>query len=153
MNNTNDIGIVVLNLSSDKENINLIQLAHECLDTNPYNQICFFSAGCDIVSNINMPIFHMSHAKFFYGNIIVTDLQSLELSLSFTNINKILFWCSNIPWQEKNINYKYWETIFLDDRVNIIAKNTQIYDLFEICYKQPITIAERLSYEEIKKCL
>jgi hypothetical protein len=100
-----------------------------------------------------MPILHLSHAKFFSGNILVTNLPSLELSLSFVNVQKILFWTSNLPWAGTSQHYKYWEKIFLDDRVSVIAYNTYINDLYSLCYKNPIIVSERLNYEEIQKCL
>lgn len=153
MNTKKDLGIVSITMQNNKTTTNLIKVAHEYFDNHPYNQVCFFTTNCDIIQNIMMPVLHVGHAKFFSGNILVTDLQSLELALSFINIYKIIFFATDIPWTTNKKYYKYWENIFLDDRTNIIANNEYLYDLFSICYKKPNIISERLSYEEIAKCL
>lgn len=148
-----DLGILCTNMSNDKITLSLIDFAKEYYLHNPYNQVCFFNSFCEVVAPQNIPILHLSQAKFFYGNLLVLDSVSLELCGDFPNINKILFWAQNIPWAQQSRNYKEWERLFYNDKIEIIANNEQIYDIFEICYKKPKCIAERLDYEKIKQCL
>lgn len=148
-----DLGIVYTNMSNNNETISLIDFAKEYHEYNPYNQVCFFNSFCEVVSSQNVPILHLSQAKFFYGNLLVLDSDSVELCENFPNIKKILFWAQDIPWEKQLKNYKEWERLFYNDKIEIIANNEQIYDIFEICYKKPKCIAERLDYEKIKQCL
>lgn len=148
-----DLGIVYTNMSNNNETISLIDFAKEYHEYNPYNQVCFFNSFCEVVSSQNVPILHLSQAKFFYGNLLVLDSDSVELCENFPNIKKILFWAQDIPWEKQLKNYKEWETLFYSTKIEIIAKNQKIYDIFEICYKKPKCIAERLRYETIKQCL
>ena len=148
-----DLGIVYTNMSNNNETISLIDFAKEYHEYNPYNQVCFFNSFCEVVSSQNVPILHLSQAKFFYGNLLVLDSDSVELCENFPNIKKILFWAQDIPWEKQLKNYKEWERLFYNDKIEIIANNEQIYDIFEICYKKTKCIAERLDYEKIKQCL
>lgn len=151
MNKNKDLGIIASQLSNNEETLHLVQFAQDYTKNNPYNQICFFNSFCDMVSSPGVPILHLSQAKFFYGNLFVTNIQDAELCLNFPNIYKILFFASSLPWTEQLKNYRYWENIFLNNKVNIIANNQKIYDIFKLCYKQPICLSERLSYETIQE--
>lgn len=148
-----DLGIVCPSMSNDHSTIMLISFAKEYYLKNPYNQVCFFNSFCEVVAPQNIPILHLSQAKFFYGNLLILDSESLELCNDFPNIKKILFWAQNIPWEKDLKNYKEWEKLFYNHKTDIIANNQKTYDIFEICYKKPKCIAERLSYEKIKQCL
>lgn len=151
--NHKDLGIIATKLSNDEKSNQMASFCQEYLSHHPYNQVCFFNSFCDRLSHDNIPILHLSQAKFFYGNIIVTDIKDLELCLSFPNLYKILFFCSSIPWENEIRNYKEWENLFYNDKVQILAKNQRIYDLFKLLYKEPVIIMEGLDYEEIQKCL
>ena len=153
MNNTKDLGILALNISNTKETLELINLAKTYYSHHPYDQTCFFNSFSEVINSENIPILHISQAKFFYGNLLTTDIESLILCHSFPNINKILFWSQNIPWQQDLKNYKDWEKLFYNDKVQILAKNQEIYDIYDICYKKPQGIAERLNYEQIEQSL
>lgn len=151
--NNKDLGIVQIELSNNESSNNLIDLAKNYHDHNPYNHVCLFNSFCEIIETKNVPILHISQAKFFRGNLLITDIQSLELCISFPNLNKIVFFASDIPWIEQQKNYKDWENLFYHNRLEIIAKNRDIYDIYSICYKSPRIISERLSYEKIEECL
>lgn len=153
MNNTKDLGIIVRNLLNDEKSSELILLAKNYFDNNPYNQVCFFNCVSDNISNRSIPILHLSQAKFFYGNLLVTHIKDLNLCCDFPNISKILFATSSAPWESEVRSYKDWEKLFYNEKVNIIAQNQRTYDLFKLCYKEPLTVKERLDYETIQKCL
>lgn len=148
-----DLGIVSTKLSNDQRTSEMVGIARKYFDTNPFSQVCFFSSFCDIISHNNIPVLHLSQAKFFYGNLLITEIKDLDLCISFPNIYKILFFASNIPWESESRSYKDWESIFYQSNVQIIAKNQKIYDIFSICYKEPLTIIERLDHEKIQECL
>lgn len=148
-----DLGIIQIKLLKNENTDNLINLAKQYYNNNPYNQVCFFNSSSNIISTQNIPTLHLSQSKFFYGNLIVTDISALSLSITFPNINNILFFACDIPWLEKLKSYKDWENLFYHDRLKIIAKNQEIHDIYSICYKTPISISERLDYEKIEKFL
>lgn len=153
MKNNKDLGIIVTSMSNDNETLNATLFAKEYLSHYSYNQVCFFTGLYESLSSQNIPVLHLSQAKFFYGNLLVTDIENLQLCLDFPNVHKILFFANDIPWMIQEKNYKDWEDVFYNDKVNIIAKNQMINDIFELCYKTPICISERLSYEDIQEYL
>lgn len=148
-----DLGIISIKISNDEETKNLVDLAKIYYGNHPYSQVCFFNSFNEIISSENIPILHLSQAKFFYGNLLVTDTKSLELCVDFPNIHKIIFYTSGVPWLQEKKHYKEWENIFYRDNLTIIAQNQEISDIFEICYKKPQCFSERLTYETIQKCI
>jgi hypothetical protein len=92
----------------------------------------------------------MSQAKFFKGNLIVFDVASLILSKKFINLSQRFYYAHEAPWTQYSMDYKYWLDIFSSKDLNIITKNQQLYDIYDICWKKPIGISEDFSYETIK---
>lgn len=151
--NNKDLGIIAPKLLNDEKTTEIISFCKEYFSNNPYNQVCLFNSFCDRISCDNIPILHLSQAKFFYGQLIVSDIKDLDLSLSFPNVYKTLFFCSNIPWENEIRNYKEWENIFYNEKVEIVAHNQKIYDLFSLFYKKPITTMQGLKYDKIQQYL
>lgn len=151
--NNKDLGIISRKLSNDSKTLELLNLANDYLNKDPYSQVCFFNCISDNISNRTIPVLHLSQAKFFYGNLLVTNIKDLDLCYNFTNLNKILFFTDCIPWEKDVRHYKDWEEIFYNTKLEIIAQNKRTYDLFKLCYKEPLTVKERLDYETIQKYL
>ena len=42
---------------------------------------------------------------------------------------------------------------FYENELEIIAKNQEIYDSYNICWKKPLCITERFEYEELKNSI
>lgn len=151
--NNKDFGIVSRKLSNDSKTLELINLANDYLNKKPYSQVCFFNCISDNISNRTIPVLHLSHAKFFYGNLLVTNIKDLDLCYNFPNLNKILFFTDCVPWEKDVRYYRDWEKLFYSTKLEIVAQNQRTYDLFKLCYKEPLIVKERLDYETIQKCL
>ena len=82
------------------------------------------------------------------------DIQSAMISQSYPNIHKRYLYATNMPW-EHNLagDYKEWKNVFDVDNLEIIAQNQHIADIYEICWKKPILVAEDFTYEQIKNVL
>lgn len=149
-----DYGFMILKLE-DNPVINKIVHNIELISKHkPYNQICIFNSSNDKIYSHNVPVFHLNQSKFFFGNLFLFDIQSAILSKSYPNIHKRYFYAATVPW-EKNLNadYREWEDIFKSDNIEIIAQNQYIADIYEICWKKPILIAEDFTYDKIKSIL
>ena len=148
-----DLGIISINLHNDKNTHSILQLAKTVSEYHPYNQVCIFSSSCNTIVDGHVPILHISQSKFFNGNLIVLDIDGLDITSSFPNIHKRLFFATELPWTKQLKPYRFWEKLFISDNLEIVAKDNVIYDLFEICWKKPICLSEELNYETISKII
>jgi len=145
-----DLGILCIKLENTTTSEHILKTAKSLIDNNPYSQICIFNSYSEIVENNSVPILHISQAKFFKGNLVVFDMPSLILSKNFINLSKRFYYAYELPWTKHIQNFKYWSEIFDSKDLNIITKNQQLYDIYDMCWKKPIGISEDFSYETIK---
>lgn len=105
-------------------------------------------------SNYSIPILHINQSKFFCGDAVVFDIIGLLIALSCYKIRNIYYYAYNIPWViDQTTDYKFWSELFDTDKVKIIAQNKEIYDIFNMVWKQPLTIAEEIVTDEFIKVL
>lgn len=153
-NNKQDYGFIVNKLDDSPESNKIIQNITTIIENKPYNQICIFNSSNERILKSVVPVLHLNQSKFFFGNIFIFDILSLIMSKTYPNVYKRYFYATNIPW-EKNTNgdYKEWSEIFHSSNIEIIAQNQYISDIYEICWKKPLLIAEDFSYEHIKSIM
>jgi hypothetical protein len=82
-------------------------------------------------------ILHCSQSKYFYGILFGFDIDSISIINTFPGPSKKVFLASDIFWQEKNIPTKVWDSL-LTENINIVTYNETIYDLYSICFKEPL---------------
>lgn len=150
---TNDLGFLILSIENNEMFHNLLSSIKSFIDKNPYKQICVFNSSSDKVNTFNVPLLHVKQAKFFYGDIIVFDLLSLMLIKNFPNIKNKYFFVNSIPWENNGFSFNEWKSLIEQENLSIIAQNQTVYDIFEICWKQPIGIGESFNYETISKLI
>ena len=110
---------------------------------DPNINLKLFSSCCDILNiNKRFSVLPIYEAKYQYGNFFVWDILSLELCISFPNVNKIFYFQNNnIPWIKAfNINYQYWSQLFDNPKVDIITDDMTTKELFDLAWKQIRTI-------------
>jgi len=150
INNNRDFGILQLKLSNTTAHNNLIDTTSNFISNRPNSHIVLFNSYSDIINNKNVPILHISQGKLFYGKIIVFDIESLNLALNFVNKSEIVYYATNVPWENSTEKFSYWHSMFMHKDVKIVASNQNIYSLFSIGFKTPISIASEFSYEAFK---
>lgn len=149
-----DYGFIINKLDDGPMSTRIINNISSIIQHRPYDQICIFNSYNERISHSTVPIFHLNESKFFYGNLFIFDIASAIISQTYPNISKRYFYATNIPW-ERNTNgdYKEWSEIFHSSNIEIIAQNQYISDIYEICWKKPLLIAEDFSYEHIKSIM
>jgi hypothetical protein len=153
--NSQKLGVLAIKLQQNNPfNTNILNMLSEMSDNNPYKETYVFCSNNDIVLPNNVPVLHLVHAKFFNGDLIIIDTLSALMCKNFPNINRLYFYAQDIPWLgQQNTMYSQWMSLFKNNDLHIIAKNQQVYDIFEICCKKPIGISENFNYEEINKLI
>lgn len=143
---------MIINIENNEYYDNILKNIKLLIDNNPYNNIVIFNSNCDKVLTYNIPILHLSHAKFFKGDLWTFDLVSLIISKKFPNINKKILYCNDIPWiKNRNNLYNEWKDIYND--IDFVASNQYIYDIYDMSWRKPLDIMESFNYEKIQHIL
>ena len=147
---TIDIGFIFLDINNNEISDIVFNTVSEFANNNPFGQTIIFSSKCDKIDTRNIPILHLSHSKFFDGDLVLLDIPSLIITKSFTNYQKKYFYALDIPWLNNlTTNYTRWRELIGDQSLNIIASNQDVYDLYDTCWKKPLGIAENFNYEKL----
>lgn len=150
----NDIGFFLCKLNNCPEHNHILSTMNDWIKNNPYNQCVVFNSFCENINIHKVPILHLSHAKFFYGDLMVFDFVSLILASHFPNIKNLYYYMSNIAWDNSlNSRYIEWEEAFSAPHLKVIASNQTIYDVYEIAWKKPCGISENFTYEQLSKII
>lgn len=151
---TNDLGIVLLTLENTRVYDSIFASIQNMIKQNPYKQICVFNSKNNRIETGNVPILHLSQAKFFSGNLLIFDTLSLLFAKNFVSVNKIYFYVSDFLWTgQQYSNYYEVKNLFDTKNLEFIARDEQTSDIYEICWKKPITISKDINYESLKQIL
>lgn len=145
-----DFGVIQLKLTNAVDHDKTLSTIHDFISQRPESHIVVFNSYSDIINNHNVPILHINQGKFFYGRIIVFDIESLKLALNFVNMSEIVYYANTIPWEKTSEKFLYWYNLFSQDNLKIVAANESIYNLFSIGFKTPVSIASEFTYEAFK---
>jgi len=147
-----DVGFVLLKINNDKIYDDILQTAKEFENNYPNNQIAIFNSYSEKINTYNLPIFHLNQSQFFNGTLIIFDLPSIIVTNKFPNINKRILFANNIPWQNNTqTTYSEWLSLYNQNNLDIITSSQELYDIYSICWKQPLGICEGFKYENVKK--
>lgn len=147
----NDIGFVLLKLDNNPVYNNILDTIEQFITNRPLDQFVIFNSECSRTNNRNIPILHISHAKFFTGKLILFDIQSAIISKNFTNVSNRFLYTTNIPWAILTENrYVNWLEIYMHKNLELIVSDNILYDIYSILWKQPKGISEHFNYEQIK---
>jgi hypothetical protein len=147
------LGFVLLKIKNDNHYDIILKNIKALIDKNFYSNICIFNSSCEKIETYNIPIFHLSHSKFFNGKLFLFDLQSIILTKTFTNLEKKIIYTDNIPWTKNRTGpYKEWQDIY-EKELDFITTNEYLYDIYNLCWKKPIGIMENFNHEKIQDIL
>lgn len=149
-----DYGFVCLKIDDSIASGQILNTIENMIDNMPDSQICVFNSYNERTYRSKAPIIHLNQSKFFYGNLFLFDIRSAIITRIFPNIHKRYYYATDIPWEKNSFgDNREWAEIFNHENIEIIAQNQHIADIYEICWKKPILIAEDFEYETIKKIL
>lgn len=144
----NDIGFILIKLDNDPIYDTILQTIKQFEDNHPYNQIIIFNSYCNKINTYNLPILHISQSQFFSGSLVIFDLPSIILTKNFPNFKKRILYTSATPWENNpQSRFQEWNSLYSQQSLDIVTSNTKLYDIYNICWKKPIGIAEVFNYE------
>jgi hypothetical protein len=149
----NSLGFVLLNIENNSYYDTIFDNIKTLINNNPLTNIVIFNSNCDKLSTLNIPILHINHAKFFKGDLWLFDMVSLIISKNFTNINRKILYCNDMPWiKNRNNSYDEWKKIY-DNNIQFVATNQYLFDIYSICWAPPVDIMETFNHEKIQHIL
>lgn len=152
----NSLGFLLPYIDNTEQYNIIFNNISKLIQNNIYSNILVFNSRCDKISTNNIPILHINHAKFFKGDLFLFDISGLILTKQFTNVNRKLLYCNDMPWLKiRNTNYSEWEGLYYNNNsgIDFIVTNKYLYDIYSLCWKQPIGTMENFDYEKIQELL
>jgi hypothetical protein len=147
----NDVGFVLLKLLNNNIYDNILQCLKSVSLARPYSQVVIFNSYSEKAETLNLPILHLKQCKFFTGTLFLFDLPSVILTSTFPNITNRILYIGDTPWtQSPATTHKEWTSLYNQSNLDFIVQTQELYDIYSICWKQPLTISENLNYEQIK---
>lgn len=148
----NDVGFLLIKLDNDPIYDSMLQTIAEFEHSRPYNQVVIFNSHCSKINTYNLPILHLSQAQLFYGSLVIFDLPSIILTKNFPNLTKRILYANSAPWENNPQSpYKEWDSLYNQSSLDIVTSTQSLYNIYNICWKQPIGISEKFNYETFSK--
>ena len=146
-----DLGIIITHINNSDWFDNIFLELKNMIKDNPYKHICIFNSYSEKIITHNVPILHLNQSKFFTGDVIVFDILSLNLIRSFPLLTNKYYYAQDVPWGSNLGAYAEWTSLLEQNKLEVIAKNQEVYDLYEICWKKPLGIMENFQYERLSQ--
>jgi len=148
----NDLGIIVdTDLYGQYKN-----LIVEIISKNLYNQVVLFSIEPINISDKFIPILPIMQAKFFEGNLLVFNIESVNMCKDFINIQNIFLYTNNIFWiKTPHINHFVLKDIYQNiSNLKVITSSQEVADTYQSVWTtQCIIINGELNYDKISNIL
>jgi hypothetical protein len=151
-----NIGFYLLDVDVQNQKQTMILNSINALCTaRPYDNIVLFNNRFNTIDvGHKYYTLHISEAKFFKGVLFVFDIKSALLTKTFPAPKKQILHISENIWSEKkDIPYKFWESIYMNDRFELIADNQDMFELCDICWKTPLATIQNFQPKDIENVI
>jgi hypothetical protein len=136
-----NIGFYLLDITNQNpKHQQILSSINDLCSKKPYDNIVLFNNQFNTVDlDHKYYTLHISEAKYFKGILFVFDIKSAMLTRTFPAPQKQILFVDQIEWQEKkNMPYKFWYDIYMNDNFELVTENTDMFNLCELCWKKPI---------------
>lgn len=151
-----DIGFYLLDIeATNKKHKTILESINSLCDLRPYDNIVLFN---NKMNNVDLDhkyyVLHMSQAKYFKGYLFLFDMRSSMVTQQFPAPKKQIMFIDNNDWSSKtDIPYVFWEKTYLNDNFEFVANNKELYDIFDLCWKKPLSIINDYNHRGIDEIL
>ncbi|MEX0594976.1 MAG: hypothetical protein WD512_00640, partial [Candidatus Paceibacterota bacterium] len=122
---------------SDKCN-KIIDTLNNLVDMCPYDNIILFNSQYNRTDAVKkFPIIHLNQAKYFRGILICFDIKSSMITKTFPAPEKQILYIDETSWSnDSTIPMMFWQGIYSNPDIKLVAKNEEIKDLLSICWSE-----------------
>lgn len=153
MNKLLDIGIITNTTDQFLLGCNIIK---ECIiNRHDQQHVIFHTNDLTGISTGFVPILPIVECKFFYGNLIVFDLQGLEIALNCMNTQTIVLYLKDNIWKNYSAQpYGFLRALFNHQKLKVcVSDEIQATDYYHCWGKQPDLICGEISYDKLAEIL
>lgn len=146
-------GIMVRSLGMSQMSYFLIKEMNRALEDESKEHVdpfVFYDAYDMSPIKIKFSCMQHSRAWNFKGPLIATDITTAEMLCNIPN-GKKYFYVWDMEWLFQTFEYKRLANIFLNEDLELIARNESCFNLIEKSWKTPSTIIREFDYESIKR--
>lgn len=135
-----DLGFYIIDCDNSAKNTFLVDIINSIVSLKPYDNIVLFNHRYNrIDQKKKFPIFHISQAKYFRGNLIYFDVKSATLAKTFPGPSKHILCCDYPEWsQNRTTRSMLWKSIYEDPKLKIVTYDEHVKNLVEICWDQNV---------------
>ena len=127
---------------------NLNKLANKSYDISSSVFIKKFDV---IPSKPEFSIMQMMYAIGFNGILIATDIDTAKILKHTVGVNKKMFYIWDLEWIYQQKLFQDFADVYLDDKIDLIARSQHHADIISKMWKPPTTIIEDFNYDQIAK--
>lgn len=153
MNKNLDIGIIA---NTANQFLLGCKILNEYIINRPEKQsIIFHTNDVDYFNTNLIPILPICECKFFYGNLLVFDIQGLTIALDCPNISQIILYLQDHIWQShSNRSYFSLYQLFNHPKIVVVATDEQkAHDYYHCWSRKPDLVCGDISYDKLSQVL
>tara|TARA_B100000902_G_scaffold400060_1_gene475389 strand:- start:34683 stop:35153 length:471 start_codon:yes stop_codon:yes gene_type:complete len=151
-----NIGFYILDIDPQNQHqATLLNSINELCKARPYDNIVLFNNKFNTIDlDHKYYILHISEAKFFKGVLFVFDIRSALLTKTFPAPQKQILHIRDNTWSEKkDIPYRFWESIYMNDKFELIADSKDMFELCDTCWRTPIATVQHFQPKDIENVI
>lgn len=149
-----NIGFFLPHVTNNETHVSIINTINNLATMSSNNIVVFNNYFHYIDDHKKYYILSSNHAKYFQGLLFVFKTEDTFLTQTFPAPTKQILYLNTPEWSNnRNIPYTVWHNIYMNTRYEIIAGNQDVYDIFEICWKKPIAIAESFNTKDVENVI
>lgn len=151
-----NIGFYLLDIDiSNSYHNTILQTMRDLCKLLPYEEIVLFDNQSKVIhENTGYYVLHINEAKYFKGTLFVFDAKSLALTRHFPAPKKQIFVMNQADWTlNRTTPYNVWESIYMNDNVDLVTTNSDLNTLCKICWKDPISDINELNGATLRDVL
>jgi hypothetical protein len=146
-----NIGFYLLEINqNNKAQQNIIQSINNLCALRPQDNIVLFNNIFNTIDiNQKYYILSINQAKYFDGILFLFDTESALLTKTFPGPRKQILHLDKPEWSyNPALPYTIWHNIYMDNKFELLAGSKEIYDLTQICWKNPLKVINNYNAEE-----
>jgi len=147
-----NLGCFLFDVVTDQEK-EILSLFNNLLEKNPNINGCLFTTNYQNTINQlkRFSIFPLYEAKYYYGDVLVWDIISLDIVKSFPNVEKIFYFQGPyLPWTgNTHLEYSMWESLFCNPKITVISNLTEVKEIFDLVWSTKCELIKTMNAESL----
>lgn len=151
-----NLGCFLFDVVSDQEK-EILSIFNDLLDKNPHiNGSLFTSNYQNSINKLKrFSIFSSYEANYYYGDMFVWDIISLDIVRNFPNINRIFYFQeASLPWPTNaHMEYSMWEKLFCNKKTTIITNLPEVKEVYDLVWSGKCELLKTMNAESLYEAI